>query len=77
MSGLPSLLVPAIMLLLMLVGLAAPLAVALPALLVIIAFVSWLAFLSWPVLPSGQRAMRVLVIGLVVLAAVGRLAGWF
>lgn len=62
---------------LMAVGLAAPLVVALPALLLILVFIGWLAFLSWPVIAGGQRAVRLVAIGLVVLAVAGRLAGWF
>jgi hypothetical protein len=64
------------MLVLMLVGLSTPLPVALPALAIAAAFVAWLAYLSWPVLSSGGRALRIVMIGLVVGAAVGRVAGW-
>jgi hypothetical protein len=64
------------MLLLMLVGLSTPLPFALPALAIAAAFVTWLAFLSWPVLTSGARLLRVVMVGVVVGAAVGRAAGW-
>jgi hypothetical protein len=64
------------MLLLMLVGLTAPLPYALPALAIAAAFVAWLAFLSWPVLSAGGRTLRIAMICLVVGAAVGRAAGW-
>jgi hypothetical protein len=64
------------MLVLMLLGLAAPLPLALPALAIAGAFVAWLAILSWPVLSSGGRLLRVVMIVLVVGAAVGRVAGW-
>lgn len=77
LSRLPQFVIPAAMVALMVVGLAASIAVALPALLLIMVFVGWLAYLSWPVISGGQRTIRLLAIGLVLLAAVGRLAGWF
>jgi hypothetical protein len=64
------------MLVLMLVGLTAPLPYALPALAIAAAFVAWLAYLSWPVLNSGARLLRIAMVSLVVCAAVGRMAGW-
>ncbi|MEJ7630109.1 MAG: DUF6703 family protein, partial [Nocardioidaceae bacterium] len=76
-SSLPQFAIPGAMVALMAVGLAAPLVVALPALLLILVFIGWLAFLSWPVIAGGQRAVRLVAIGLVVLAVAGRLAGWF
>ncbi len=76
-SRLPQFAIPGAMVALMAVGLAAPLVVALPALLLILVFIGWLAFLSWPVIAGGQRAVRLVAIGLVVLAVAGRLAGWF
>jgi hypothetical protein len=64
------------MLVLMLVGLSAPLLAALPALAIVTAFVAWLAYLSWPVLSSGGRMLRIVLICLVVSAGVSRVAGW-
>lgn len=76
LSRLPQFLVPALMVALLLVGLVAPLVVAVVALVVIIAFVGWLAFLSWPVLAPPQRGMRIVAIAILVVALVGRLGGW-
>ena len=76
MSQLPKLVVPVTMLVLMLVGLMAPLVAAVPALLVILAFVLWLAYLSWPVLDTRGRALRGVLVGAVVFALVGRISGW-
>jgi len=76
LSRLPPLVVPGAMLLLMLVGLSTPLPFALPALAIAAAFVAWLAYLSWPVLNSGARLLRIVMVGVVVGAAVGRTAGW-
>jgi hypothetical protein len=64
------------MLVLMLVGLSAPLVAALPALAIVTAFIAWLAYLSWPVLSSGGRLLRIVLIFLVVGAGVSRVAGW-
>lgn len=61
---------------LMVVGMLAPLWVAVPALVVIAAFVSWLAVLSWPVLDHRGKLLRCLLLGLLVGAAVGRGQGW-
>lgn len=76
LSRLPQFLVPALMVVLLLVGLLAPLAVAVVALLLIIAFIGWLAFLSWPVLERPQRGMRLLALAILVAALVGRIGGW-
>lgn len=76
LSRLPTYLVPALMVVLLLVGLLAPLGVAVVALVVIIAFIGWLAFLSWPVLAVPQRGMRVLALTLLALALIGRVGGW-
>ena len=76
LSALPPLLIPGAILLLMLVGLTAPLYAALPALLVIAAFVIWLAYLSWPVLDTKGRLVRGIMVGAVLAALVGRIGGW-
>ncbi len=76
LSQLPALVIPVAVLVLMLVGLAAPLAVAVPALVVVAAFVLWLSYLSWPVLDAGGRSVRVVMVAAVAGALVGRLTGW-
>lgn len=76
LSKLPPLVVPGLMLVLMLLGLAAPLYVALPALAIVALFVGWLAFLSWPVLDLKGRFTRGLMLGLVLGAGVARATGW-
>jgi hypothetical protein len=77
LSRQPRLVLPAMILVLMLVGLFAPVILAVIALAVILAFVSWLAFLSWPVLPTSQRGLRLLLIGLILVVVVARITGWF
>jgi hypothetical protein len=75
LSRLPPLVIPVAVLVLMLVGVTAPLLVALPALAIVTCFVGWLAYLSWPVLTSGGRLLRILMICLVVGVGVSRVAG--
>jgi hypothetical protein len=75
LARLPRLTVPVVMLVLMLLGVSAPLAVALPALAAAGGFVLWLAILSWPVLNSQGRLVRGLMFGLIVGAALARIFG--
>ena len=76
LSQLPTLVIPGVMLVLMLVGLSAPLPFALPAFAVIAVFVAWLAYLSWPILDSRARLLRGVMLAVVIGAAVARLLGW-
>ncbi len=76
LSVLPPLVVSLVMLGLMLVGMLAPLWLALSAFAVVAVFVSWLAVLSWPVLDTRGKLLRCLLLGLVIGAATGRLRGW-
>jgi hypothetical protein len=76
LSRLPALVIPGVVLVLMLVGLGAPLVFALPALGVIALFVAWLAYLSWPVLDTRGRLTRGLMLAIVVGSAVARTQGW-
>jgi hypothetical protein len=76
LAALPPLVIPGLMLVLMLVGLTAPLPVAVTALVIIAAFVSWLAYLSWPVLDTRGRLLRGVMGVAIAVALVGRLTGW-
>lgn len=60
----------------MVLGLSAPLPVALLAFAVLAAFVGWLAYLSWPALDTGGRLVRVLMLAVVIGSAVAQIAGW-
>jgi hypothetical protein len=75
LSRLPLWVIPFAMLVLMLVGLSAPLPIAVPALLVVAAFIGWLAYLSWPVLSSRGRLLRVFMVAIVAFAVAARLTG--
>ena len=74
MQAMPRLTMPAVTLVLFLVGAFAPLGFAAPALVLLIAFVGWLASLSWPVLDRPARLIRVLAIGALVGLLVSRVA---
>ncbi len=69
LHALPRPLVPLLTVVLVAVGLLAPLALGLVALAVVLAFVAWIAFLSWPAVPLSGRLMRLLMLGLVVAMA--------
>jgi hypothetical protein len=75
MSRLPTWTVPAAILLLMVVGLSAPVLYAVPALVIVAVFIGWLAYLSWPLLPAGGRLLRAGMIALVAGSATARLTG--
>lgn len=74
LSRLPRIVVSAVVLLLMVVGLAAPLAFALPAFALLAAFVGWLAYLSWPALDTRGRLVRALLLAVVLGAAAVQVA---
>lgn len=76
LSRLPPLVIPVVVLVLMLVGLTAPLYLAVPALIVIVTFVIWLAYLSWPALDNRKRIVRGILLAAVVALALGRVTGW-
>lgn len=76
LARLPRVAISALVLVLMLVGLSAPLPFALPAFAVLAVFVSWLSYLSWPVLDTRGRLVRAFMVAVVIGAAVAQLAGW-
>jgi hypothetical protein len=75
LHALPRLTVPALVLVLTVVGLLAPPAIGVPSLVLLALFLGWLASLAWPRLDSTGRLLRALVVGLVVGAAIARAAG--
>jgi hypothetical protein len=64
----------ALPLLLLVLGAFLPVPIALVCLALALLLLGWLAFLSWPRASGGQRVMRLLVPGLVVLIAILRIA---
>jgi hypothetical protein len=72
LHAMPQMLVPLITIVLLAVGVLAPLPIGLVALAVVLLFVGWIAYLSWPVAGVGGRIWRILIVVLIVALAVVR-----
>lgn len=72
LSTMPRLVVPLGTLVLVVIGLFAPLPIALPALALVFAFFLWIAYLSWPVVSTGAKVLRGVMLGLVIAMAASR-----
>jgi len=70
---LPQPVVPLLTIVLIAVGVLAPLPVGLVALALVLLLVSWIAYLSWPVAGTGGRIWRVLIVVLLIALAVVRI----
>lgn len=75
LSSQPKILLPAIVIVLLVGGLAAPPAYGVPLLAVLGLLLLWLSYLSWPALDAGARALRAAMLALVVVAVVQRVSG--
>ncbi len=58
--------------LLVALGLFAPLPIALPALALVLLFFLWIAYLSWPVVSTSGKVLRGVMVGLVIAMAATR-----
>ncbi|TXH43862.1 MAG: hypothetical protein E6Q90_05450 [Actinobacteria bacterium] len=74
---LPRWLIPVIMGVLLLLGLAVPGNWAGIFIVIVGLFLAWLLALSWPVITPGSRALRLVVTIVVLGAGVARMFGWF
>jgi hypothetical protein len=72
LHAMPQMLVPLLTIVLLAVGVLAPLPVGLVALALVLLFVGWIAYLSWPVASVGGRIWRILIVVLIVALAVIR-----
>ena len=72
LSSRPKVLLPALVIVLLIGGLAAPPAFAVPLLALLALLLLWLSYLSWPALDGGARALRAAMLALVVVAVVQR-----
>ncbi len=75
LSSKPNFFVPVLSAVLLIGGLASPVAVGVPLLLLLVLLVGWLSYLSWPVVEGFQRLLRLGTIGLVLAGVVGKLSG--
>jgi hypothetical protein len=72
LSSRPKLLLPALVAVLLIGGLAAPPAPGLAMLLALGLLLLWLSYLSWPALDGRARMLRAAMLGLIVVALVQR-----
>jgi hypothetical protein len=72
LHAMPQMMVPLVTIVLLAVGVLAPLPVGLVALALVLLFVAWIAYLSWPVASTGGRIWRVLILVLIVALGVTR-----
>ncbi|BAK36402.1 hypothetical protein MLP_33880 [Microlunatus phosphovorus NM-1] len=72
LSSMPKPLLPLATVLLVALGLFAPLPIALPALALVLLFFLWIAYLSWPVVSTSGKVLRGVMVGLVIAMAATR-----
>lgn len=72
LSSMPKAVVPLGTLVLVALGLFAPLPIALPALALVFVFFLWIAYLSWPVVSTGGKVLRGVMLGLIIAMAASR-----
>ena len=74
LSQRPKLLLPLVSVALLLGGFALPAAVGVPLLVALLLIVAWLSYLSWPLVQGPARLIRVVLLGMLVVAIAGRMA---
>jgi hypothetical protein len=72
LSSRPRFLLPALVAVLLVGGLAAPAAYGLPMLAVLTLLLGWLSYLSWPALDARARLLRAAMMALIAVALVQR-----
>ena len=72
LSSRPRFLLPAVVAVLLVGGLAAPAPIGLVLLLVLALLLTWLSYLSWPALDGRARALRAAMLALIAVALVQR-----
>lgn len=73
LSARPKVLLPVVTVVLLVVGLAAPVDVGVPVLLLLVLLICWLSYLSWPTIDRVPRLLRLATVGLLLVAALGRI----
>ena len=72
LSQRPKVLLPLLSVALLIGGLALPAWVGVPLLVALLLIVAWLVYLSWPVVEGPARLIRLVVLGMLGAAVVGR-----
>ena len=72
LSARPRFVLPLLVGVLLVAGLASPPAVGVPLLLLLTVLIGWLSYLAWPALQAAQRLIRVATLGLLLAAVAGR-----
>ena len=72
LSKRPKVLLPLVSVALLIGGLALPVAVGVPLLVALLLIVAWLVYLSWPVVAGPARLIRLVLLGMLVVAVAGR-----
>ncbi len=70
----PKFLLPLLVAVLLIAGLAAPPAVGAPLLVLLTLLIGWLSYLAWPTIQTAPRLLRVATVGLLVAAIVGKVS---
>ncbi len=73
LTALPRLVIPIVTLALVAVGAFAPLPIAVLAFAVVFLFIAWISYLSWPAIPISGKAIRAVMLALIVILAITRL----
>lgn len=71
----PKFVLPLVVAVLLITGLAAPPAVGAPLLVLLALLIGWLSYLAWPTIQTAPRLLRVATVGLLVAAIAGKVSG--
>lgn len=74
LSQRPKVLLPLLSVALLIGGLALPPAAGVPLLVALLLVVAWLIYLSWPLVQGPARLLRLVLLGLLVVAILSRVA---
>ncbi|HIT76426.1 MAG TPA: hypothetical protein IAA98_12645 [Candidatus Avipropionibacterium avicola] len=73
LTRLPKMVIPLLTIVVLAVGVLAPLPIGIPALALVLLWMVWLGYLAWPAVTPGGRLLRVATVAILALAIVMRL----
>src|SRR5690606_6499871 len=73
LPALPKMVIPLATILVLAIGVLAPVPVGIPALALVTLWMAWLGYLAWPAVTPGGRALRLATVGILLIAIVMRL----